>query len=144
MLRKLGVSVQGGGGPSFEIFGPIHVLLNRIFNEHVCSDYFDGLDGMGFLFRLSGPIVDFGSEGVERLFHRKRQKSIEIDIVFPEAMWRELSSAELWGQTEAWLREAMTRMIERGVKDKVIKDADGLKRDFESAMEAFAAERPSG
>lgn len=144
MPGQLSVSVQGGGGPSDDVFGPIHVLLNRTFKHRVASNYFDGLDWMAFMFRVSGPIVDFGSEGVERLFHRKRRKSIEIDIVFPEAMWRDMSPAELWDQTEVWLREAMTRMIERGVKDKVIKDADGLRRDFESAMEAFAAERPSG
>lgn len=138
----LTVGVQGGGVGQSERMAPIHVTLNRLFRESMIGDYFDGIDGMGFLFRVSGEIQNFGSEGLERLFHRKKHRSIEIDVVFPEAVWRDLPEPELWKKTECWLREGMARMVARGVKDGVVTDEDALEHDFEKAMVAFAAERP--
>jgi hypothetical protein len=90
-MSFFGIGLQLGGAYSDRLVGPIHILLNRVFDE--CMDksrYATELDEFSIVFRVAGAGNDFdGGDGCEYLKKIRGKDEITIDYVILEKKWQE-------------------------------------------------------
>lgn len=138
----LQVSVQYGGKEGVEHILPMHRALNQLSKQHMGGDYCKSVDTLAVMFRVAGSVNSFeGGEGLENLLVRKKDKYISIDLVIPEARWRDLTSKELRAYVTKGVRECMSKLIEMADSIGELKNKSALAEDFETVMSIFEAER---
>lgn len=137
----LQISAQYGGREGVEHIVPLHQALNRLSKQHMGGDYCTSLDTLAVIFRVAGSVNDFaGGEGLENLQVSRKDKSISIDLVIPQARWRDLTAAGLRAYVAEGVRASVARLIEEAAAMGEFKNKTALTEDFEAVMSAFEAE----
>ncbi|MCP4297488.1 MAG: hypothetical protein GY786_17965 [Proteobacteria bacterium] len=137
-MSMIQFSAQMGCSNSDKVIGPYHLLLNEIFyKDEKKIGYFKELDYLSIIFRVSGKVRDFDSEGPEFL-KKVRGKSIyTIDFTISQENWQDKNDNEL--------RKYINKGVEtcfQLLKDKVhgkgeILDEEKLNNDFNEGMKIF-------
>lgn len=131
------ISGQYGDPKADDLFWPIQKKLNDCFKKHLIGVYFNALAMFSIVFRVSGKVRDFGSEGPERMKHIKKDAEITIDMVFPESFWRGVDKGLLNAGVAEVVRECLRLMLEKAEAAGEIKDAESFKSDVEKAILEF-------
>jgi hypothetical protein len=138
----LQISAQYGGRDGVEHIAPMHRALNQLSKQHMGGDYCKSLDTLAVIFRVAASVNDFeGGEGLENLQVRRKDKYISIDLVIPEARWRDLTAVELRAYVAKGVRECIARLIEAAESIGELTNKTALAEDFETVMSAFEADR---
>lgn len=82
------ISGQYGAPQADDLFWPLQKRLNDCFKKNMTGPYFIEIKNFSIVFRVSGKVRNFGSEGPEKMKHMKNDGEITIDLVFPESSWR--------------------------------------------------------
>jgi hypothetical protein len=130
------MSAHTGGNKAHAAFGTMYRDLNGCFSQHASGTYAEDVSIMGFMLCASGNLRDFGGDGVERLKRRKKEKSIDVDIVIPQR-WSDATPRERAEHLAQRVREGVELMLKRLARDKVVVDLVLLRGDLERALEAF-------
>lgn len=85
---KIGISGQYGEPKASSIFWSLQKSYNDIFKNSIVNKYFKNIQILSIIFRVSGNIQDFKSEGPERLKYIKKDSVITIDLVIPMEAWK--------------------------------------------------------
>lgn len=133
------ISGQYGSESADEKFWPFHRQLNDLFDKFAPNTYSKIIDDIAIIFRVSGEVQDFGTEGPERLLFRKKERYIVIDLTFPKRDWKKQRSATLRRDISAAVRAAFALLIDRLSHDDKTCRVDLLLADFEKAMQLFDA-----
>ena len=88
------ISGQYGSESADEKFWPFHRQLNDLFDKLSPNTYSKIIDDIAIIFRVSGEVQDFGTEGPERLFFRKKDRYIVIDLTFPQERLEEAAERD--------------------------------------------------
>ena len=131
------MSADTGGSKADAAYATMYRELNRCFSQCVSGVYAEEVNTFGFMLCVSGNIRDFGSDGIERLKRRKKQKSIDVDIVIPQHRWADAMPRERAEHLAQQVREGVELMLKRLAHDKVAVDTALLRSDLERALEAF-------
>lgn len=138
----LQISAQYGGREGVEHILPMHRALNQLSKQHMGGDYCKSVNTLAVIFRVAGSVNTFdGGEGLENLLVRRKDKYISIDLVIPEARWRDLTSVELRAYVAKGVRAGIAKLIEEAESMGELKNKNALAEDFETVMSAFEAER---
>jgi len=86
--------VQLGGGDSRVRIQPLHILLNKIFNNSEI-DYFETIENFSIYFRVCGKFNDFGDEGPNIIEYIQQKKLLCLDYIVPENTWQLNNNVEL-------------------------------------------------
>ena len=69
--------------------------LNDHFKKYIVGEYFKSITKIAIVFRVSGKIWDFKSQGVENLRCLKKTKTLTVDLVFSQSQWLNADLNEL-------------------------------------------------
>lgn len=119
------------------LFWPLQKRLNDCFRKHLNGVYFSALAKLSIVFRVSGKVHDFGSEGPERMKHLKKDSEITIDLVFPESFWRGVDKNDLNVGVANGVRECLSLMLEKAQAIREVEDSEWFKNDVEKAISEF-------
>lgn len=133
---KITIGIQSGDAYARGYFGPLHSALNKNFRKFLTGKYCKVINEFYMAFRVSGKLVDFESEGPERMRYMSKRNYISIDLVFPESSWKGQDPREVHQLIISGVEECLRLMIERAVKEKEVVDLDGLQRDIKTAIDA--------
>lgn len=93
----MGIQISGqyGDPQAGDIFWPMQKKLNDHFKKYIVGEYFKSITKIAIVFRVSGKIWDFKSQGVENLRYLKKTKTLTIDLVFSQSQWLNADLNEL-------------------------------------------------
>lgn len=131
------ISGQYGDPRADDLFWPIQKMLNDCFKKSIVGAYFKAIVMFSIVFRVSGKVRDFGSEGPERMKHIKKDSEITIDLVFPESFWRGVDKNDLKVSVANAVRESLFLMLEKAEAIGEVEDAEAFKSDVEKAISEF-------
>lgn len=131
------ISGQYGDPRADDLFWPLQKALNDSFKKHILGAYFKTIVMFSIVFRVSGKVRDFGSEGPERMKHIKKDSEITIDLAFPESFWRGVDKNDLKVGVADGVRECLSLMLEKAQAIGEVEDAEGFKKDVEKAISEF-------
>ncbi|WP_052702417.1 hypothetical protein [Marinomonas sp. S3726] len=131
------VSGQYGDPRADDLFWPIQKMLNDFFKEDILGAYFKTIVMFSIVFRVSGKVRDFGSEGPERMKYLKKDAEITIDLVFPEHSWRGEAQNDLKQCVANGVRECLSLMLTKAQSIGEVEDAEGFKCDVEKVVSGF-------
>ena len=136
---KLGVISIGvqNGGPEDGGLGDIKIDLWRLFVQHCRSSYCPAVAHYAVVLRVDGEFQKFGREGIERIRRSKRDRDIGVEIVIPEAAWRDRSRNELRDYLARQVRAALQSCVARLRKDKETVDESRLFGEIDAAIDEF-------
>ena len=115
-MINFGVQLGGGGREKIQ---PIHILLNKIFNN-IQEEYFENIDSFGIYFRVDGSFKSFGEEGPDRLNYLKKRRSLVVDYVIPEKVWKENNNQYLVEYFSTAVCNCFSVLLEEANKRKFI------------------------
>ena len=128
--------VQGGGGNSRVKIQPMHIALNRIFDE--CNGHhFETIETFGIYFRIEGPIRTFGEEGPDCLEYLKENKELGIDFVVPENIWKQKDRQDLKIYFSQAIRDCFNILLEDAMRRGFVANKEKLVGDFNVKVEEF-------
>ncbi|KZN64206.1 hypothetical protein [Pseudoalteromonas luteoviolacea] len=134
---KIQISGDYGEPKADDLFWPLQKKLNDCFKKHMTGVYFNALVMLSIVFRVSGKVLDFGSEGPEKLKHIKKDSELTIDLVFPQTFWRGIDKKELKSSVAGSLLECMDVMLDKAKELNEVQDVEGFTRDVERAIAEF-------
>ena len=92
---EIQISGQYGDIQTDDIFWPMQKKLNDYLKIYIVGEYFKSITKIGIVFRVSGKIWDFKSQGVENLRYLKKTKTLTVDLVFSQSQWLNADLNEL-------------------------------------------------
>lgn len=119
------------------LFWPLQKRFNDCFGKHINGVYFSSLAMFSIVFRVSGKVHDFGSEGPERMKYIKKNSEIRIDLVFSEANWRGVDKDILKPDVAEKVQECLRLMLDKAKSLDEINDANGFNSDVKKAISEF-------
>lgn len=131
------ISGQYGDSSADNLFWPIQKMLNDCFRKSIIGRYFKAIVMFSIVFRVSGKVRDFGSEGPERMKYIKKDAEITIDLVFPESFWRGVDKNDLKVNVADAVKESLFLMIEKAEAIGEVEDVETFRCDVEKAIIAF-------
>ena len=131
------ISGDYGDPQADDTFWPIQKSLNDSFNKHILSEYFKTIVMFSIVFRVSGKVHDFGSEGPELMKHIKKDFEITMDLAFPESCWRGVDKRELKVGVADGVRKCLGLMLEKAREIGEVEDSEGFKNDVEITISEF-------
>lgn len=131
------ISGQYGDPRADDLFWPIQKTLNDCFKKSIVGAYFKALVMFSIVFRVSGKVRDFGSEGPERMKHIKKDAEITIDLVFPESFWRGVDKYDFKVSVADGVRKCIFLMLEKAEAIGEVEDVKAFKSDLEKAISEF-------
>lgn len=131
------ISGQYGDPRADDLFWPLQKALNDGFKKHISGAYFKAIVMFSIVFRVSGKVRNFGSEGPERMKHIKKDCEITIDLAFPENFWRGVDKNDLKVSVADGVRECLRLMLEKAQAIGEVEDAEGFKKDVDKAISEF-------
>jgi len=134
---KVQISGDYGEPKADDLFWPLQKKLNDCFKKHMTGVYFNALVMLSIVFRVSGKVLDFGSEGPEKLKYIKKSSELTIDLVFPQTFWRGIDRKELKSNVAGSLQGCINVMLDKAIELNEVKDLEGLTRDIERAIAEF-------
>jgi hypothetical protein len=137
------ISGQYGCVLSDDAIAPMHRRLNELFAAGMRRDYGAKVTRLAIILRVSGALQDFGSEGPERLFVRRKDKYLEIDLAIPRSAWEEKPLPEVRRYLVRGLRSAFALLKERLLTVDREANVDGWESDFGACLDQFLKENGS-
>ena len=134
------ISTQYGDVISADVFGPMHLRLKQIFELTMRRDYGVKVTMLCIILRVSGELWDFGTEGPERLFYRRKGQYLEIDLAIPRQAWEEQPLEKVRRYLVDGLRETFAMLRERLVRVDKNVDIEAWQADFERCLKQFENE----
>ena len=92
---EIQISGQYGDIQTDDIFWPMQKKLNDYFKKYIVGEYFKSITKIAIVFRVSGKIWNFKSQGVENLRYLKKTKTLTVDLVFSQSQWLNADLNEL-------------------------------------------------
>ena len=92
---EIQISGQYGDPQADDIFWPMQKKLNDYFKKYIVGEYFKSITKIAIVFRVSGKIWDFKSQGVENLRYLKKTKTLTVDLVLSQSQWLNADLNEL-------------------------------------------------
>ncbi len=126
----------GGGGNSRQRIQPLHIELNRIFDDEIDS-YFKIIDKFGVYFRVCGKMRQFGTEGPDNIEFLKADKILGIDFVIPEAIWKNYTDYDLRCYFADSIRTCFGLLLVESEERGFLLKGDKLVADFNKKIEIF-------
>jgi len=141
--RDLGVISIGaqGGGPEDGGLGTLKVELWRALCQHCTESYSSSVAHYALALRISGPINDFGAEGIDKIRRSRKEAYIGADIVVPEQRWRSLKGDETRSYLGRVVREAICSCLARLRKDGEPADEAALLSRVDTAIAQFVGKK---
>lgn len=140
IFMKIQISGQYGDPKADDLFWPLQKNLNDCFNKHLVQVYFNTLVMFSIVFRVSGKIRDFGSEGPERMKYIKKESELTVDLVFTEASWRGADKSVFEAHVVDGVRECLRMMLDKSDSLNELTDINSFKIDVEKAISEFMAD----
>lgn len=134
---KIQISGDYGEPRADDLFWPLQKKLNDCFNKQMTGVYFNALVMLSIVFRVSGKVLDFGSEGPEKLKHIKKDSELTIDLVLPQTFWRGVDQRKLKSNIAVSLQVCINLMLDKAKQLNEIKNLEGFRRDLEKAISEF-------
>ncbi len=128
---------QYGDPRADDLFWPLQKKLNECFDKYLIGVYFNTLMMFSVVFRVSGKVRDFGSEGPERMKFIKKDYEITIDLVFTEASWRGVDKGILKQSVANGIQECLSMMLDKAAALNEINNLDAFNTDVEKAISEF-------
>jgi hypothetical protein len=128
--------VQLGGGNSREKIQPLHIDLNKIFNESK-QGYFKTIETFGIYFRVEGPLKKFGEEGPDSLEYLKKNKELGIDFVVKENVWKQNNKQGLIDFFTVAIKDCFNILLEDAKRRGFVNDEKELVKDFTVKLNEF-------
>jgi len=137
--RDLGVISIGAqnGGPEDGGLGKLKVELWRALRQHCTESFSQAVSHYALALRISGPLNDFGREGIDKLRRSRKEAYIGADIVVPEQRWRSLTGDDIRGYLGRVVREAICACLARLRKDGEPADEAALLSRVDTAIAQF-------
>jgi hypothetical protein len=135
-LGIVSIGVQQGGPEDSEL-GRIKIDLWRSFCRHCHRSHCAAVDHYALALRVSGKLVDFGPEGIEKVRRDKRNRCIGADIVIPQAVWRQKTPNQLRDYLARQVRAALQSCVARLRTDKETVDEPVLFSEIDAAIGEF-------
>jgi len=142
MSVPIEISAQYGDSDSKDAVRPSHRAMNELFEENLRGRYFQTIQKLSIVFRVSGSIWKFEPEGPDHLRYSRRDKEITIDLVIPESRWRGAASGEIRAYVAQGVKRCFELLVARAKKEKEIIDETGLLADFQKAITEFENAEP--
>ncbi len=141
-MPELGIGVGGdyGDPESAAVYMPMQQRLNELFEEHCAKSYCTAVNEFSMILRVSGRMLDFESEGIERMRRSHKNRYITVDIVIPEKRWRRVPKDKVRDDLAALVRTALVLEVGRLKNDKVDVDEVGFWRDVDKVLNKFLSE----
>jgi hypothetical protein len=131
------ISGQYGDPRADDLFWPLQKTLNDSFKKHMLGAYFQAIVMFSIVFRVSGKVRDFGSEGPERMKYLKKDSEITIDLAFSESFWSGVEKNDLKLRVADGVRECLSLMLEKAQALGEVGDVKGFNSDVEKAISEF-------
>jgi hypothetical protein len=125
------------GGPEDGGLGKLKVELWRALCQHCTKTHSPAVSHYALALRISGPLNDFGKEGIDKVRRSRKESYIGADIVIPEARWRSLKGDGMKTYLGRVVREAICLCLARLRKDRDPVDELALLRSVDSAITQF-------
>ncbi|EPB0201871.1 hypothetical protein ACQ9T7_004527, partial [Vibrio parahaemolyticus] len=138
-MKIIQFSGQYGGGGNTEV-PRLQRRLNAIFFAD-SNDQFSlsPIEYFSIVFRVSGPVRDFGYEGPERLKKVRGKNIITIDFSIPEARWKTLSGVKLRKYLAEGIEECFIQLLTRAEKQYELNRSE-LEKLFRQGLTEFLNE----
>lgn len=134
---EIQISGQYGDPQADDMFWPLQKRLNDCFEKYIVNDYFESITKLAIVFRASGKMWDFESQGAECLRYLKKTNALTIDFVFTELQWSNADMAELKKIIAQGTIECLELMIGKSVKLGELADKGALLSDIEKSLDEF-------
>lgn len=131
----LQVSAQHGDPRASGVFSPYHRGLNAAFEEIDPRLYFESLELLTVVLRVSGQVRDFGSEGPERMKKASGRPEITIDLVVPESRWKGVAPDDFSAYLRDGFAQCFAALTKKAQGMKELKDSAGLQAALEQGLE---------
>jgi hypothetical protein len=118
---------------------PHFKALKRAFLECGSTLPCKQVEGIDYLLRVSGSIVNFNFEGCERIDLNSRKKYISIDVGVPIARWKDRGDQEIAGYLAGAMREGLEQMLARLRAKRVTCDEPAIRALFEQGVARYLA-----
>ena len=131
------ISGQYGDIQTDDIFWPMQKKLNDYFKKYIVGEYFKSITKIAIVFRVSGKIWDFKSQGVENLRYLKKTKTLTIDLVFSQSQWLNADLNELSEMIAQGTLQCFELMIKKTEKLGELIQKESLLSDIDKAISEF-------
>ena len=130
-------SGQYGEPKAAALLSPLQRELNEMFESSDVTPFLIGIDKLSVVFRASGKVRDFGTEGPERAAVIPGRPELTIDLVIPSSRWRETNKAVLKAYLAAGIREAINNLIAFSERKGALRNGPGLMEAVEEKLDSF-------
>jgi len=142
-MSKLGIGIGGdyGDPESGSLYMPMKQRLNQLFEQQCAKSYCPVVDEFSIVLRVSGRILDFDSEGIERMRRNRKKRYITLDIVIPEKRWKMVPKKKVRNDLAELVREALKLEVARLKKDKEEVNEADFWHDVAAVFRQFLSEK---
>ena len=134
------ISGQYGDPKADNLFWPLQKRLNDCFKKNIAGPYFIETKVFSIIFRVSGKVRDFGSEGPEKMKHLKKDSEITIDLVFPESSWRGADIPTIKVTVLEGVQTCLELILEKAEKLGDVIDMALFKNDVQKSLTEFLSD----
>ena len=134
---EIQISGQYGDPQADDIFWPMQKKLNDHFKKYIVGEYFKSITKIAIVFRVSGKIWDFKSQGVENLRCLKKTKTLTVDLVFSQSQWLNADLNELSEMIAQGTLQCFELMIKKTEKLGELIQKESLLSDIDKAISEF-------
>lgn len=92
---------------------PLQRELNHALTAISSIDYFQTIDRLTVIFRISGDARDFGGDGPERFRYIEADNELTADLVIPAKKWKAVKEQSLRNYIRLHCQTILTWMIEK-------------------------------
>ena len=111
--------------------------MNNCFDKYLVNGYFKTIILFSIVFRVSGKVRDFGSEGPELMKYIKKYSELTIDLTFTEKSWKGVEHNVLKSHVVNGVQNCLHMMVDKSDALNEITDIDSFKRDVSKAISEF-------
>ena len=134
---EIQISGQYGDPQADDMFWPLQKRLNECFKKHIVNDYFESVTKLSIVFRASGKIWNFESQGAECLRYLKKANTLTIDYVFTESQCLDADITEFKKIIAQGTTECLELMLQKAVKLGELLDKETLLSDIGRSIGEF-------
>lgn len=134
---EIQISGQYGDSQADDMFWPLQKRLDECFKKHIVNDYFENVTKLSIVFRASGKMWSFESQGAECPRYLKKTNTLTIDYVFTESQWSDADITELKKIITQGTTECLELMMQKAVKLGELLDKETLLSDIRRSIGEF-------
>lgn len=131
------ISAQYGDPKADRVFWPLQKSLNDKFSEFLTHKYFKSIEKLSIIFRVSGKVRDFKSQGPEIPKFIKKELELTIDLVFSEPQWKALENNVVKATVIDGVKDCVKLLVDKSEQLGELIDRETLMNDIEKALVDF-------